>query len=239
MDQVTWNSFLQVAKVLQEIPPLGLSSTDSHHKNFVFTGGMVLKVLINRPLHDEIRPSNDIDAIVAVSRFEYDQLKERLKRVGILERVPRNEEDSVTCRFWMGETKIDIMPENGKILGFANRFFTIAHQTAVRTEVEKGFWIWHVTAPAFLATKSVAFNDRGSKSIMESKDLEDILTIFQGRMGIQEEVRLSPFEIREEIVSLAKRLLEDHLINNLYGHLIDQELLRKIIALGSFEPPVR
>jgi hypothetical protein len=229
VDPVTWDSFIRAAKVLQQIPSSPLDEKVSPPKIFVFTGGMILKLLVNQPLSAEIRPSNDIDTIVAVSRLGYEQLKLQLKRLGVVERASQSDEDSVMCRFWMGDVKIDIMPDDPKILGFANRFFGIAHETAILTEIEKGFSIWHVNAPAFLATKSVAFRDRGLQDILISKDLEDILTVLQGRSYIKEEVFSSSFEIREEISRLANTLLNHSYIQDLYGPFMDETLLRSLI----------
>lgn len=52
------------------------------------------------------------------------------------------------------------------------------------------------TAPVFLATKLDAFNGRGNRDYIASHDLEDALSVIDGRPSVVEEVRASVEDLR-------------------------------------------
>jgi predicted nucleotidyltransferase len=62
------------------------------------------------------------------------------------------------------------------------------YDAARETEIEMGLRIRVVTAPYFLATKLEAFRGRGKGDYANSHDLEDLLTVLDGREGIVHEV---------------------------------------------------
>lgn len=65
------------------------------------------------------------------------------------------------CRWLIDEMKLDVMPIEEGILGFTNRWYRAAMDTAQETELQTGLRIRVVTAPYFLATKLEAFRGRG------------------------------------------------------------------------------
>ena len=69
------------------------------------------------------------------------------------------------------------MPLNKNILGFSNRWYQAAIETAQERELEKGRLIKIVTAPLFCATKLEAFRGRGSGDYFASHDLEDVVSV--------------------------------------------------------------
>ena len=90
------------------------------------------------------------------------------------------------------------MPTNPKVLGFSNRWYkaAIAHASTIMFE---GLELRVVTAPYFLATKIDAFKGRGREDYHASKDLEDIITVIDGRPTLLDEVRDSDEEVRSAI----------------------------------------
>jgi hypothetical protein len=56
---------------------------------------------------------------------------------------------------------LDVMPLDEKILGFTNRWYPYAIETAWAVILEEGLEIRVISAPAFLATKWEAFGSRG------------------------------------------------------------------------------
>lgn len=78
------------------------------------------------------------------------------------------------------------MPTNA-ILGFENKWYPIAFDTAENYPLDK-FIIKLIHPIYFLATKFEAYNNRGNRDILGSKDLEDILIVLDGRNQIYEEL---------------------------------------------------
>jgi hypothetical protein len=76
--------------------------------------------------------------------------------------------------------KLDVMPTDETILGFSNRWYKPAIEAAAVVEVE-GFVLRVVTTPYFIGTKLEAFRGRGRGDFYASSDLEDIVTVLDGR----------------------------------------------------------
>jgi hypothetical protein len=78
-----------------------------------------------------------------------------------------------------------------------------------------------VTAPYFLATKIEAFYGRGKKDFLASHDMEDIITIIDGREEIIKEITAIPSELRAYLSAQFQDFLANELfIESLSGHLL-------------------
>lgn len=84
------------------------------------------------------------------------------------------------------------MPTQGEILGFSNRCYPLALDTAQPQVLPNGRTIRIVTAPVFMATKLEAFRGRGRGDYLLSHDREDMMAVVDGRASLLEECRLSP-----------------------------------------------
>ncbi len=93
------------------------------------------------------------------------------------------------------------MPLDEKILGFSNRWYKSAMDSAQDLEIERGVRIRVVTAPYFCATKLEAFRGRGEGDYLASHDLEDLITVVDGRAELLDEVRLGSEDVRSYIES--------------------------------------
>ncbi|OGP85145.1 MAG: hypothetical protein A2V87_01890 [Deltaproteobacteria bacterium RBG_16_58_17] len=71
-----------------------------------------------------------------------------------------------------------------------------AIKNAESVELEKGLTIQLVSPPYFLATKVEAFKGRGGGDYMDSHDMEDIITVLDGRPEIISEIRSSSEELK-------------------------------------------
>ena len=80
----------------------------------------------------------------------------------------------------------------------------------------------HPSAPYFLATKFEAFNDRGNNDVYASHDLEDILTVIEGRAELAEELASSPAELRSHVAACVAKLLHNADFGNALGGLLSQ-----------------
>jgi len=77
-----------------------------------------------------------------------------------------------------------------------------------------------ITPALFLATKLEAFKDRGKGDCYASHDLEDIVTLVDGRTAIVEDVSFAPSDVRSFIANgFAKMLDAPDFHDALPGHL--------------------
>ena len=123
--------------------------------------------------------------ISVLTHGEYRHFQEELKSCGFKELGLEDEEGPI-CRMKLENILIDLMPTNA-ILGFENKWYPIAFETAENYQLDD-FIIKLIHPIYFLATKFEAYNNRGNGDILESKDIEDILIVINGRPQIYEEL---------------------------------------------------
>jgi hypothetical protein len=207
----------------------------------VFVGGSTTALLITDKAAAEVRPTYDVDAIAEISSYAaYADFSERLRRCGFSEDVS---EGAPICRWRLKKTILDVMPLDEKILGFSNRWYKPAMDSAVVHELEPDLRVRVVTAVYFCATKLEAFAGRGKHDYQSSHDLEDLMAVMDGRPELAEEIRSGPEDVRAYIGAEFRKLLATlEFLDALPGYLLpDQasqarvsillERLRKIEAL--------
>jgi hypothetical protein len=171
----------------------------------VFVGGCATGLLITDPASGGVRATNDVDAIVEVSTYaKYDALSDRLRALGFRE----DTEDGVICRWRHAELVLDVMPTHEAILGFSNRWFGPALASARAVKVGNAP-IRAISPVHFLATKLEAFHGRGGGDFASSHDLEDAITVIDGRPEIVDEVRAAASDVRGYLSTEFQRLLRD------------------------------
>ena len=112
------------------------------------------------------------------------------------------------------------MPTQEEILGFSNRWYLPAIKNADHIELENELTIKLVSPPYFLATKFDAFNGRGGGDYMASHDMEDIITILDGRPEIVSEIRSSADDLKDFLSQTCRTLLaNDEFLDSIPGHL--------------------
>jgi hypothetical protein len=116
--------------------------------------------------------------------------------------------DAPICRWRLGEHEVDLMPTESSILGFSNRWYPLAVETAQTLTLPSGITMRLISAPAFMATKLVAFADRGNGDFLASHDLEDIINLIDGRPELIDEVARSPTELRAYLAAQCGTLLD-------------------------------
>jgi hypothetical protein len=171
----------------------------------VFVGGSTTALLITDKAAAEVRPTYDVDAIAEISSYAaYADFSERLRRCGFSEDVS---EGAPICRWRLKKTILDVMPLDEKILGFSNRWYKPAMDSAVVHELEPDLRVRVVTAVYFCATKLEAFAGRGKHDYQSSHDLEDLMAVMDGRPELAEEIRSGPEDVRAYIGAEFRRLL--------------------------------
>ncbi|OLD12458.1 MAG: hypothetical protein AUJ01_16205 [Acidobacteria bacterium 13_1_40CM_3_65_5] len=171
----------------------------------VFSGGCTTGLLISDAGASGIRVTKDVDTIIEIASYgEYATLSERLRALGLHE---DHNEDAPTCRWRDQDLIIDVMPTDERILGFSNQWYAPAINAAQDLEIA-GLRTRVITSPYFLATKLAAFRGRGHDDYSGSHDLEDVITVIDGRPEIVDEVRNAAPDVRGYIASAMKRLLD-------------------------------
>jgi hypothetical protein len=90
----------------------------------------------------------------------------------------------------------------------------------MQIEMEKELTIRLVTPPYFLATKIEAFKGRGGGDYMASHDIEDIITVMDGRPEIVSEIRNSSDDLKIFLSGTFRMLLaKDEFLDAIPGHL--------------------
>ncbi len=136
----------------------------------------------------------DVDLLVQVASIaDYHHTEKRLAAKGFKRDLSQ---DAPICRWVFNALEVDLMPSDPKILGFSNRWYPHAIETATRLPLPSGRHINLISATAFVATKFEAFNDRGKRDMLGSHDLEDILNIVEGRSTIEKEIEAERAAVR-------------------------------------------
>lgn len=170
----------------------------------VFVGGCAAGLLVTDQARPPVRPTKDVDVVTEItSRGAYQYLAERLRSLGFEE----DADSGITCRWIVGGVQVDIMPTDADILGFSNRWYPKAIETAGECALPNGEKILLLTAPLFLATKLEAFYDRGDQDYAASHDMEDILTIIDGRKETVDEVFSADSDVQDYLQSQFESLL--------------------------------
>lgn len=192
-------------------------------------GDEYLRQQETRPTAAPIRTTDDVDAITAsASYWELVRLEETLRQIGFRESLA---EGAPRCRWVMDDLTLDIMPTDPSILGFSNRWYRPALENAQSTRIGD-YDILLVTAPYFLATKLEAFHGRGKSDFAMSHDMEDIITVINGRPEIVEEVHLAPADLRDYLGEEFRALLANRdFLDALPGHLLPDAASQQRLVL--------
>jgi hypothetical protein len=182
----------------------------------VFVGGCATGLLVTNPAAADVRATEDVDAIVEVRTLAgYHALGPLLAQRGFKQTM---EDNTPPFRWYWQRLQLDLVPVNEAVLGFANRWYTPGFAAAVQRELAPRITLRHLTAPYFLATKFEAFNDRGAGDVYLSHDLEDILTVVDGRAELVAELNDGDAAVRTHVLTQTRKLLNhENLLNALPG----------------------
>lgn len=185
----------------------------------VFLGGAATSLLLTDPALPHIRTTRDVDVIVEVlSRMDYYRLEASLRELGFTQSI---DSDQPVCRWSFQGVIVDVMPTDTRILGFSNRWYSQAIHHSETVRIDDDLAIRVVTAPFFLATKIEAFLGRGKGDFLSSHDIEDMISILNGRRELIGEVALSSPELRTFLSATFKAFLEtEAFMESISGHLL-------------------
>lgn len=201
-------------------------------EELVLVGGCAVDLLLTDSAASLTRVTYDVDMVAQVASLAgYHELERQFTRLGFKRDMTQ---DAPICRWCYNNLEVDLMPALPGILGFANRWYPLAVQSAQRVVLPSGTSIQMITAPAFLATKFEAFSDRGKSDLLGSHDMEDIVNVLDGRPEIVEEVAASPDELKRYLVDRCHALLAlPNFMDALSGMVFpDESLAERVKMIG-------
>lgn len=161
----------------------------------VFLGGAVVGLLVTEEGGIPLRATKDVDVLVEIAtRIDYYRIDKRLRELGF-----SNDVNGPVCRYQHGMVMLDVMPTDPEALGFANRWYPEAMQSAGQMTLPQGIEINLISSPCFLATKLEAFGDperEGHDDIFVSRDFGDVIRVIDGRPSLVNEVLTASVELR-------------------------------------------
>lgn len=183
----------------------------------VFVGGATIELYLAHPV-SKVRPTDDVDCVVEVlSLIDYQKIEERLRGLGFKHHIGP---DVPICRWEYQGILVDVMPVEGKILGFTNRWYSEGFQKAVAATLPDGQGIRIFDLPYFVASKIEAFKGRGKGDFAASPDLEDIITVLDGVPDFQARMQQAPEDVRTYLQdSFAEFRGDERFWDYLEGHL--------------------
>lgn len=176
-------------------------------ESVMFVGGAVTWLHITDSATLQPRSTLDVDVVVEVASLsDYNAIGDRLRELGFEVDM---REGAPVCRWRHDEITLDLLPTDGALLGFSNRFYRAAFSRADEHPIEGVGTIRVARATDFLAMKLEAFADRGHGDYLSSKDLEDVVAIIDGREEVVDELSACDSAIREYVAGEFTRLLAD------------------------------
>jgi len=172
----------------------------------VFVGGCATGLLLDDAGLMDVRPTEDVDAIVEVASLAgYHRLVEQLMQCGFKQTM---EDNTPPFRWYWNRMQLDLVPLEEKVLGFSNPWYRVGFEAALVCEVASELMLRHLSAPHFLATKFEAFKDRGQNDVYLSHDLEDIMTVAEGRSTLVPELGSAKADVRKHVGHAVATLLD-------------------------------
>lgn len=147
-----------------------------------------------------------MDAIAEITSYaEFEAFGELLRALQFHEDA---REGAPLCRWVQHEATLDGMPLDANILGFSNRWYRSAMESSVIERLADDLEIRIITGPYFLATKLEAFKGRGQGDFFGSHDLEDLISVVDGRAELVAEVQAGVADLRTYLRAEIRGLLK-------------------------------
>jgi predicted nucleotidyltransferase len=183
-----------------------------------FVGGCVTGLLITDKAAPDVRYTVDVDCIVnVITRSDYYAIAKKLRQKGFKELIAA---EHPICRWDCDGVLIDVMPVDKSVFGFSNRWYQDAQAHAIEQKITDTIHVKVISAPYFLATKLEAFKDRGKLDFLLSHDLEDIVSLIDGRPEIVSDVATVSENLKKYLASEFALLMNNpQFLQALPGHL--------------------
>lgn len=179
-------------------------------QQMTFVGGCTTGLLLTDEFtKEQVRSTDDVDLIVHVQGYiGFHNLQKQLEGHGFKTPMPAHGEDLPICAMKLGDLRVDFMPDDGS-LGFTNRWYQAAMETATDYALTPSVCIRLIAPVYFVATKLEAYKGRGNADALNSRDIEDILNLVDGREELITEVKSSTTDVQAYIAAEFSTLLKD------------------------------
>ena len=185
----------------------------------VFIGGAVAPLLQTEDSLPRIRPTTDVDAVIATSSYaELEPLSDALRARGFSLATHAPEHGATThMHRWLapdGGGPFDLVPIGSHAGGTGAGADVYAVASAVLADLREHdeappCVVRHASPVAFLMLKWAAHTDRGSDNPFDSHDLEDIVALIASRPSVAIECRSAPTHVRHLLAEHARAFLRD------------------------------
>lgn len=185
----------RAAKALEPILP-----------DLVFVGGTIAGLLINDSGGAAIRATRDVDIVAQIAGIP--GYRWAIRTMDGLGFRPDSTEGAPTCRWAKDGLLVDLMGTGETPYGVSNPWYAEGFSSRIPCVLPStGLTIFILSGPIFLLTKWAAYGQRGKGNMIASHDIEDILTVLDGRMGLRGEGSASSAPVREGLRRMAEEML--------------------------------
>jgi predicted nucleotidyltransferase len=163
-----------------------------------FVGGCTTGLLLTDTYTaQQVRYTEDVDLIVhVVGKPGWYNLQEKLRSKGFRENA---QSDGPFCAMHLNGLRVDFMPDDENVLGYTNRWYGDAYLHAKDYPLDDELTVKLVSPEYFVATKLEAYLGRGKDDPLTSRDIEDVLILFDGRPELTNELLDATHDIRRFI----------------------------------------
>lgn len=185
-----------------------------------FVGGATIDLYLSDPTDAAARPTDDVDCVVELaSRGQYYAIEEELRALGFKNPLGKGP----ICRWEYRGIMVDVMPTEGAILGFSNRWYPAGLAGTETATLPDGQEIRIFSAPYLLASKIEAFLGRGQGDFQASPDIEDIVALLDGCPDLKDKIQRAPDDVRSYLAESFQTFLgQPRFIESLTGHVLDR-----------------
>ena len=199
-----------VAKVAKGLGPLC--------EKVVFVGGSTVALYLTDPAAPKIRPTVDVDCIIKLlSRTGYNKLEEQFRELGFSHAT---EEDAPICRWHYKNLIVDVIPTEGEILNFKNKWYPDGYSNSEEVQLPNKQSVRIFSLAYFLASKIEAFLERGNEDFLGSSDMEDIIAVLDGANNIEDKIFEAPKKVKLYLKKqFSSFLSDDRFLESLEGNI--------------------
>ncbi len=218
------NNIVRIRTVYRALEELG--------DRVAFVGGATVSLYKDRPA-SETRVTDDVDIVVEIASYvDYGVIEEKLRQKGFENDI----ESKIICRYKINGIIVDVLPTDGKVLGFKNQWYTDGYRNAVDYPITDSETVKIFNSVYFLATKLDAFNDRGGSDGRTSSDFEDIVYILNNRKSIWSEIENESASVKIYLKNEFRNLLaQEYIYEWISCHLDYTEQNRVTIIMAGIE----
>lgn len=169
----------------------------------VFIGGAVTELYASAETEIlEVRATDDVDCVIQLLNYsKFAAFEEELRSRKFI-----NDPNKIMRWNYAGIT-VDVMPDDEKILGFSNQWYTEGIKNAVQYQLNEKLSIAIFTIPYFLASKLTALFDRGMADLRLSKDLEDMVFCIFYCTNLRDEIYRAENQVKRFVIDSIEKLL--------------------------------